>query len=379
MSRTLRGVRIRTAVGVAAASCLGAGAAAVVAGRYASRFALRPGTGGAPDGGPLTVHAVEPGRVTLTRSLASVRRGVHGLDGGAARATVGAVLATTPDTVTRELRPDGPGDLVAGARVRMTPQVHRGDPFRTVGLEYAEDPVEGELGYLPAWFVPGGRDTWVIAVHGLGATREQPLAVLPVLHELGFPVLDVSYRNDPGAPRSPDGIAHLGDTEWRDVDAALRHAVRYGARRVVLYGWSTGAAMALRVADHSPLRGRIGGLVLDSPVLDWRAAVRSMARGHGVPGPLLPLTTRAVAGRTGLHADRLGGSADPDRLRVPVLLAHGPDDSVAPWRTSRAFAARRPDLVTAHTVEGAEHQGMWNADPDAYEEALRRFLTPLAS
>ncbi len=370
-------MRIRTAAGLVAASCVGAGAAAVAAGRYASRFALRPGPDGVPGGEELTVHAVGDDQVTLSRSLATARPGVFGLVGDRTRAAVGPVLATTPDTVTRRLRPGRRGDLVVGARVRLTPQVHHGNPYDTLGLEYAEDPVEGELGYLPAWFVPGDRDTWVIAVHGLGATREQPLAVTPVLHELGLPVLSVSHRNDPGAPPSPDRIAHLGDTEWRDVDAALRHSVHYGARQVILYGWSTGAAMALRTADHSPLRDRIAGLVLDSPVLDWQAVVRSVAREHGVPAPFLPLATRAVAGRTGLHADRLGGSADPDRLRVPAFVAHGPQDTVAPWRATREFAARRPELVTLHTVVEAEHQGMWNADPARYEEALRRFLVPL--
>lgn len=360
-----------------AVSCVGAGAAAVAAGRYASRFALRPRLDGTPDGHALTVHAVGTDRVTLTRTLATARSGVHGLAGDGVHATVGPVLATTPDTVTRELLRVSRGDLRAGRRLRMTPQVHVGNPFDALGLEYAEDPVEGELGYLPAWFVPGERRTWVIAVHGLGATREQPLAVLPLLHRLGFPVLDVSHRNDPGAPPSPDRIAHLGDTEWRDVDAALRHAVHFGADRVVLYGWSTGAAMTLRTADHSPFRARISGLVLDSPVLDWQTVVKAVARDNGVPGPFLPLATRAAAGRTGLHADRLGGSADPDRLRVPAFIAHGPADTVAPWRASREYAARRPELVTLLTVPDAEHQGMWNADPERYEEALRRFLTPL--
>jgi uncharacterized protein len=370
-------MRIRTAAGVVAASCLGAGAAAVAAGRYASRFALDPRADGVADGRPLTVHAVGAGRVTLTRCIASVRPGVYGLSGEDYHATVGPVVATTPDTVTRELERVSHGTPREGTRARLTPQIHAGNPYDALGLEYAEDPVEGELGYLPAWFVPNDRPTWVVTVHGIGATREQPLALLPFLHRLGTPVLDISYRNDPGAPRSHDHVAHLGDTEWRDVDAAVRHAVRHGARRVVLYGWSTGAAMALRVADHSPLRDRIAGLVLDSPVLDWQAVVRARAREHGVPNVLLPLATRAAAGRTGLHADRLGGSADPDRLRLPAFIAHGPGDSVSPWPATRAFAARRPELVTLHTVRDADHQAMWNADPRGYEEALRRFLISL--
>lgn len=55
---------------------------------------------------------------------------------------------------------------------------------------------------------------------------------------------------------------------------------------------------------------------------------------------------------------------------------HGPDDTIAPWGPSRRLAERRPDLVTLHTVPNASHGAMWNAAPN-YEEALRRFLTPL--
>ncbi|MCZ4516833.1 hypothetical protein O3Q52_53790, partial [Streptomyces sp. ActVer] len=60
-----------------------------------------------------------------------------------------------------------------------------------------------------------------------------------------------------------------------------------------------------------------------------------------------------------------------------VLVLHGPDDTVAPWGPSRRLAQARPDLVTLHTVRGAPHGAMWNADPAGYQEALRRFLTPL--
>jgi pimeloyl-ACP methyl ester carboxylesterase len=197
------------------------------------------------------------------------------------------------------------------------------------------------------------------------------------LHRNRFPVLALAYRGDLGAPRSPDGLGHLGETEWRDLDAAIRYAVRYGAEQVVLHGWSTGATMALRAAARSGLRGRISGLVLDSPVLDWETTLRALAAAGRTPGALLPLAVRAAQGRTGLYGDRLAQATDPDHLQVPTLIFHGPDDTVAPWKFSRRLATARPNLVALHTVPHAPHGAMWNADPDSYEEALRRFLTPL--
>ncbi|WP_405941458.1 alpha/beta hydrolase family protein [Streptomyces sp. NBC_00207] len=375
---------MRTATATAAAvttTLLGAGAAAVVVGRYAADAALRPEPGRPLPGGPrLSVHSTAPGRVTLTRSLASLRPGTYGLVAPGVHAVVGPVISDAdhyPDTVVRQLLTVSHGTLGPGTRVALTPQVYLGDPRTALGLDHADVDIPGELGALPAWFVPAARDTWVITVHGLGSSREHPMVVMPFLNRHQLPVLDLGYRGDLGAPAPPDGIGHLGESEWRDLDAAIRYAVRYGARRVVLHGWSTGAAMALHAAERSALADRISGLVLDSPVLDWHTTLRGLAAARRTPAVVLPLAVRAAEGRAGLRADRRPPGADPGSLRVPVLIFHGPDDALAPWGPSRRLAAARPDLVTLHTVHGAGHGAMWNADPAGYEEALRRFLTPL--
>ncbi|MER7462693.1 alpha/beta fold hydrolase [Streptomyces sp. NPDC097981] len=366
---------------VVATTLVGAGAVAVAAGRHAADAALRHEPGRPLPGGPrLVVHSTGSGQVVLTRAQTSLRPGTYGLAGPGVHAVVGGVqggAAHTPDTVVRSLLAVTHGSLDPGTRVVLTPQVHAGNPGTALGLDHADVDVPGELGALPAWFVPAARDTWVIAVHGLGAGREHPMVVMPFLHGHRMPVLDLAYRGDLGAPSSPDGLGHLGESEWRDVDAAIRYAVRYGARRVVLHGWSTGAAMALRAAERSALADRISGLVLDSPVLDWHTTLRALVAARRTPAALVPLAVRAAEGRAGLRVDRKAPGADPGLLRVPVLIFHGPDDTLAPWEPSRRLAAARPDLVTLKTVHEAPHGAMWNADPAGYEEALRRFLTPL--
>ncbi|MGD3104767.1 alpha/beta hydrolase family protein [Streptomyces sp. YGL11-2] len=374
-------MRLGTVAAATATIVIGAGAAAVAVGRYASDVALKPSPGHPlPGDSRLTVHSADGGHVILTRSLASLRPGIYGLAGAGCHAVAGPVVHGTPhppDAVVRRLERVTHGTLRPGTRMRMTPQVHIGNPHDALGIACADVDVPGELGPLPAWFVPGVRDTWVITVHGISTTREHPMVVMPFLARHRLPVLDLAYRNDLGAPRSADGIHHFGDTEWRDLDAAIRYAVRYGARTVIVHGWSTGATMALRAAANSALRDRISGLVLDSPVLDRHATVRALAAARHVPRALLPLVVRAAEGTTGLPVDRPADAPDPEALQVPTLLFHGPGDTVAPWTASRDFAARRPDLITLQPVPHAPHAAMWNADPDHYEEILRRFLTPL--
>ncbi|WP_328746099.1 alpha/beta hydrolase [Streptomyces sp. NBC_00285] len=393
------------ATAAAVTAALAAGAAGIVAGRIAGDAGLKAPPGRPLPGEPrLTVHATAAGRIALTRDLAALRPGTYGLLGDASHATVGPVLAEehhSADTVVRRLERVTHGTLKPGDKVWLTPNAYVGDPKSALGIDHTDIDVPGELGSLPAWFVPGVRDTWVIAVHGLGSTREHALNILEFLHRHRFPVLVPAYRGDEGAPRPPDGLNHFGETEWRDLDAAMRYAVSHGARQLVLHGWSTGATMALRAAARSGLRDRVKGLVLDSPVLSWERTLRALAAARHTPGVLLPLAVRAAQGRAGLPSDDSGlytsrggpytdrttdTDTDTDRTDVgpgharrtpPTLVFHGPDDTVAPWDLSRRLAATHADRITLHTVRQAPHAAMWNADPGAYEEALRRFLTPL--
>ncbi|MDT0344856.1 alpha/beta hydrolase [Streptomyces litchfieldiae] len=355
-------MRRRTTAAVAATTLLSAGAvvAAVAAGRWAydaARVRRPPGFAGAR----LSVHSTAAGQVTLTRSLHSLRRGTYGLAGKSCHAVVGPPLEVRagPDSVVRRLERVDHGELTPGAPVTLTPQLHLGTPESALGITHTDVSIPAPDGPLPAWFIPGSRDTWVIALHGFGATREHPLNIVPFLHDQHLPVLIPAHR---GA--------------WRDADAALGYALGYGARCVVLYGWSTGAAMALRAAAHSEARDRVAGLVLDSPVLDPAATLRALAARRGVPGPLLPLVT---GGRPQKAAEPPPAPPPPGEsgAPVPVLVLHGPGDTVAPWDASRDLAARHPESVTLHVIADAEHAAMWNADPPAYEERLRRFLTPL--
>lgn len=376
------GVRTTAAV-TATAALLGAGAAAVAAGRYAGDFALRSGNPPLPagfTGPPVTVHGVTRDEIALTRSLATVRPGIYGLTGPGCHAVVGSPVEEGPrqaDTVVRRLERVTRGELRAGAQLWLTPQLYAGDPLGALGLDYSDVEIGGELGSLPAWFVPGARDTWVIALHGLGAGREHPLNVLPYLHRLRFPVLVPGHRADPASVRRGGAGPGFEERAWHDADAALRCALRYGARQVVLYGWSAGGAMALRTALRSPLRGSVAGVVADSPVLDWPVTVEALAAHRGVPRPLRPLAVRAVLGQDRLGPDPAVPPPGGAGTLPPTLILHGPDDTVAPWRTSRELAARHPEHVVLHPVGRAQHAAMWNADPQSCEEALRRFLTPL--
>jgi uncharacterized protein len=320
----------------------------------------------------LEVLALAGGTVTLPRTEDLARDGVWGIEWPDGYAQAGRLVGEQAASVTRELMPIE-GELRVGERVSSSVYAYPPDPARAHGMEFSEVGVASALGDLPAWQIEGG-DSWTIFVHGRGATREEGLRILPSLVASGCTALVVTYRNDEGAPPAPDGLYHLGACEWLDLQAAVDHAHRRGARRLVLVGSSMGGAIVGRFMRDSPDAACVAGVILDAPVLDWNVVVEQAARRRGVPRPVMVLGRRAAERRIGERLasfDQVAGAGD---LAVPVLLLHGADDRTVPVGPSRALATARPDLVTLVEVAGAGHAQAWNRDPASYDRHVRAFL-----
>jgi uncharacterized protein len=370
--------RTRIALIVVAVVFVLLSAGVVGVGWYYSGELLEPGE--ARPGFRDTVAGSGDGVVSLVESRVTVLPGTWGLvwDGGSAR--VGRVTKRGDGRVERELLDgEAPPD---GTKVRLETAVWTGDPGTAHGLDFTEVRVGTELGDAPAWEVRGTSPTWVIAVHGRGGSRAEALRVIPTFHSEGLPVLAVTYRNDVGAPASPDGLYHLGDTEWRDVEAAMRYALDNGARDVLLYGWSMGGALVGQVLARSELADEVRGVVLDAPVVSWTKTLELQSRNRGVPTQLVPIAEVASDLRVGLDFGRFDLADHPPAHRPPTLLFHGTVDGTVPVQPSRdlAAAAARLDWPIRYVeVPAAEHTAAWNVDPEAYEETLEEFLGTLGA
>ena len=303
-------------------------------------------------------------------------------------ARLGEIIAQTPDTVTRRILAVDLGDFRAAKRGRLTgwfylTPVDLGVPFEDVAIETS-------LGDAPAWLIPPASgepgETWAIHVHGRAVRRPETLRAVPIFREAGYTSLVVSYRNDGEAPRSDDHRYALGDREWLDVDAAMRYAVSRGATRIVLVGWSMGGATVLQALTRSTHRDLVTGVVLESPVVDWIAALDFQVRLRRLPlfiRSFVVLLFRHPWGRvvTGLaeplDIDRLDFVTRARELDRPILVLHSDDDGFVPSTASRALAVARPDIVTYEAFETARHTKLWNFDRARWEGAIRGWLTKL--
>ncbi|MGW8483816.1 alpha/beta hydrolase family protein [Microbacterium sp. NPDC055903] len=326
--------------------------------------------------------------IELTRTADTELPGRYGLftTGTHGYVKLGAVLSADAKKVRRKLLTQ----IDPGARIDRSAGFsgwYYSSP-RELHLPWDNVLIGSPSGPCPAWLFPASADApagdvWVIQVHGRGVTRAECLRAVPVFHAQGMTSLVVSYRNDGEAPRSRGGSYALGASEWRDVDAAIAYALRHGARRVILMGWSMGGALVLQAAVSSGSRGAIAGLVLESPVVDWRTVLRFQARGMGVREPFpdlamgllsSPVTARWGGAEEPIPFDRLDMVSRAAELEVPILILHSDDDGFVPADASHALSEARPDIVTMPHFSGARHTKLWNYDQAGWTRAITDWL-----
>jgi pimeloyl-ACP methyl ester carboxylesterase len=238
---------------------------------------------------------------------------------------------------------------------------------------------------MPAWEIPAttrkGKTSsaWAIVVHGINGDRQIGLRIAPTLRSAGFNSLLISYRDDLGAPKSPDGLHHQGQTEWRDLQAAVIYAIHHGARTIVLDGYSMGGALIAQFMERSPLADRIDGLVLDAPALNWKAILEFNAEEMGLPGFAALPVEWAIDARIDPDWNSLDAIQHPENFHLPILLFHGDEDQVVPIETSEEFAKELPDSVTYYVAPHAGHTQSWNVNPRLYDRRLKSFLAKTPS
>ncbi|MBK8435774.1 MAG: alpha/beta fold hydrolase [Austwickia sp.] len=335
----------------------------------------------------LTIRGVEQDEdgdlIVLDRTEQTTAPGIYNLwfeHGGWAQLST-EIDDRGPTRVARRITGTAPGFIPQVGDRTSWSGIYYATPS-DAGIDARDITIATPAGPCPAWRIDGAPATWAIHIHGLGSTRAGTLRGVRVATELGYTSLVVSYRNTAEVPRVGTGRSTLGHTETADVDEAIGYAVRRGARQIVLFGWSMGAAIALQLADRPRHHGLIAALVLDSPVLDWTEVIKANSVRSGLPaaaaylaaqwltiGPLA--RTVGLPGRIPLRCfDWAARAAD---FTTPTLILHGTRDDSVPIRLSQALRDARPDLVELETFD-AGHTLSWNSDPDRWQSAVTTWL-----
>ena len=205
---------------------------------------------------------------------------------------------------------------------------------------------------LRAWHAPAtgpARNATVLVLPGNAGSRADRVPLARAVAARGFDVVLLDYRGYGGNPGSPteEGLA-------ADARAAHRYLVDergVDPGRVLLWGESLGAAVAVRLARERT----IGGLVLRSPFT-------SLADVGAVHYPFLPVRL--------LLRDRYPVAEQVARVRVPTTVVLGTADRIVPPAESRAVADAAAQLHRRVEVPGADHNDAALLDGEALVDAV---------
>ena len=197
---------------------------------------------------------------------------------------------------------------------------------------------------LAGWFVPappgdpadrvGRARPAVLVCNGNGGDRSMRAPLAAALSRMGLAVLLFDYRGYGGNPGHPteEGLA-------ADARAALGYLAgrpEVDPERVIYFGESLGAAVALRLATERPP----AALVLRSPF----ASLAEVGRRHY---PVLPVSL--------LLRDRYDSAALAGRLDAPLLVVAGGRDQIVPAGHSRRLFDAAPQPKRLIVLDGAGH------------------------
>jgi len=208
---------------------------------------------------------------------------------------------------------------------------------------------------LQGWWIRGSGRRVVLFFHGNAGNIGDRLERAKILSQrFGLDVLLVDYRGYGGSSGSPseEGL-------YRDARAVYRAAVAGGfePRRIVLFGESLGAAVAIDLAS----KWACAGVVLETPFL----SIPELARLHY---PFVP------ASLVRSRFDNLAKIAD---VAAPKLIFVAERDEVAPPSHGRRLWETARGVRELFVIPGAHHNDTYAVGGEPYWNAWERFLGEL--
>lgn len=146
--------------------------------------------------------------------------------------------------------------------------------------------------------------------------------------------------------------------------------------KIILFGRSMGATAALLAAASRKLPSSVAGVIADSPYdsLENQLIHRLRQRYH-VPGrQFFNLVRRIAESRIGFPVKRASIPPVASRIKLPVLLIHGSEDTFVPPEMSENIFDRLVCPKRLVMVEKAKHVMAFDASPRNYSDEIEKFL-----
>jgi hypothetical protein len=252
-----------------------------------------------------------------------------------------------------------------------------GLPFEPLEF-HVQDEKDGRTLRLAAWWIPHphAHGRCAVLLHGYADAKVGAIAWAPAFHALGHNILAIDLR---AHGESEGTISTAGFCEQDDLDQVindLRAQRPAETRQLVLFGASTGAAVAAAVAAR---RDDVSGIILDSPFSDFRRAAMTHFDLLGLPGaPMQRLALRLAEWMSGANFAAVSPVVMLPRVRCPAMVIHcetDPFSGEADQAALRDALERRGNESDVYwRVEGCAHLMAMCANTDEYRRRVGDFL-----
>jgi len=182
-----------------------------------------------------------------------------------------------------------------------------------------------------------GTDRVILYSHGNAEDLGQRLAYLDLMSELC--AADVFAYDYCGYGLSEGEASEEGCIQAIDAayDYLLRH---FSPRRIIVFGRSIGTGPTIDLVMRNP---QVRGMVLQSPMESCGRAVFGAATSW-----------------VGYSIDLFRNYEKIDQVQCPVLVMHGKEDSVVPWRNGVAIYQACQEAVEPLWLDNCGHNDMPN-------------------
>jgi len=231
-----------------------------------------------------------------------------------------------------------------------------------------------------------GSDRWAVLTHGRSGERHDMLRMAQPLHAAGYNLLLTTYAGDNSARPAQDGIWHFGVTEWDEIEGAVQYALDQGAQTLVMGALSLGGAVTDGFLAHSTLADEVDGVILDAPASSLSDSIDAGADSRTIPGLGWPIPESLEEAamliarlRFDLDYDAVDYTDTAGLFDMPLLTFQTSDDQTIPQAVNDRFMTEGSGKAGTYiVVPGVGHVLAWNADPQAYEQAVTEFVEELS-
>lgn len=205
---------------------------------------------------------------------------------------------------------------------------------------------------IHAWWAPAENKNApvLLYLHGARWNLTGSVTRIPRWNRMGFSVLAIDYRGfGKSSTRSPTEQSAYEDTEaaWAYLRTFAPDSKKF------IFGHSLGGAMATHLAiKHEDA----DGLILEGTFTNIPDMVKASKFGF------LPVS--------GLITQRFDNLARIDDVKIPVLIAHGTEDSIVPYHMSEQLYAAATAKKRLFKAEGGSHHNLTSRFYDAYAAAV---------